>query len=151
MAELAEAVDLGEVAGVVEAVGDLTGLAAPKPAKTAAKSKAPKAEAVKKEEKEEKKVDKKLKKVKQPKTISAFWRSMDKNPEYFTFTSQGNPATRLRFDAKGAGEELIEGPPDQIFELNLYTPINREDIDVLWATRQETFETIYQSIEAAKD
>jgi ribA/ribD-fused uncharacterized protein len=95
------------------------------------------------------KLDKKLEKIKAPKTITAFFRSRDKYPEYFFFTADGSLGTRLVFGPKGA-EGHIEGPPAKLFDIPKYAPLNREEIDTLWATRQSNFDEIYESIEAAK-
>lgn len=95
--------------------------------------------------------EKKLQKIKKPKTITAFYRSRDKNPEYFLFTAEGNLGTTLTFNEKGAATGSLEGgPPVKLFDLPLYTSISREEIDTLWANRESSFNEIYESIEKAK-
>lgn len=99
---------------------------------------------------EERKERKKFARAKPPKTITAFWRMRDKYPQYFIYTPTGDAATSLIFDKKGSALKVIDGPPDKLFDLSLYTKISREDIDRLWAERQTSFEGVYDSIEEAK-
>ena len=108
------------------------------------------AAATKAEREKKKKELAKILRVKQPKTITAFWRSRDKYPEYFMFTPTGDAGTILRFRNGNGLEKIVGDPPDKLFDLPLYIQISREDIDRLWAERQAAFESIYESIEAAK-
>lgn len=95
-------------------------------------------------------VDKKARKVKLPKTIAAYWRAKDKNPEYFVFTPEGNLGTYLTEGAEVGKVERTTGPPVKLFDLPMYVPITREETEVLWAERQSEFEDIYESIESAR-
>jgi predicted NAD-dependent protein-ADP-ribosyltransferase YbiA (DUF1768 family) len=80
-----------------------------------------------------------MKKIKQPTNLESFWRSREKRPDLFTFTSDGN----AKVPAVG---EL----PEKIFPIPKYRPVTTEELDTLWAERESKFDPIYEQIEKAK-
>lgn len=115
----------------------------PKPAEAASAAPATAAAPTKVKAKVKVKLPEKGKKreAKVPKTLQAFWRARDKQPNIYVFMPDGNVGQM----PEGGG------PPAKLFDLPSYNSIRREEIDALWETRNGNFGEIYTAIETARE
>ena len=86
-----------------------------------------------------------MKKIIQPASVEGVWRLRDKHPEHYPFTDDGN------IRAIGFIEPKTKtSVPEKVYPLQSYRHATPEELETLWAQRDEAYAPIYEKIEAAK-
>lgn len=86
-----------------------------------------------------------MKKIIQPTSVEGVWRLRDKHPDHYQFTTDGNIRAIGYTDPKSK-----LGVPEKVYPLQAYRHATPEELETLWAQRDEGFDPIYEKIEAAK-
>lgn len=86
-----------------------------------------------------------MKKIIQPASVEGVWRLRDKHPEHYPFTDDGNIRAIGYTDPKSK-----QSVPEKVYPLQSYRHATPDELETIWAQRDEAYAPIYEKIEAAK-